>query len=38
VDPAAGVAAVVGTQLVPTMDDTHERKFNELERALYGGL
>ncbi|KAJ7789773.1 beta-lactamase [Mycena olivaceomarginata] len=38
VDPAAGVAAVVGTQLVPTMDDMHERKYNELERALYGGL
>ncbi|KAK7033410.1 beta-lactamase/transpeptidase-like protein [Favolaschia claudopus] len=35
VDPAAGVAAVFGTQLVPTGDRIFDAKMDELERALY---
>ncbi|KAF7374586.1 hypothetical protein MSAN_00343200 [Mycena sanguinolenta] len=38
VDPTSGVAAVFGTQLAPTGDDMHERKYNELERVLYSEL
>ncbi|KAF7336866.1 hypothetical protein MVEN_02122900 [Mycena venus] len=38
VDFATGVAAVFATQLIPTGDDTHERLYDELERALYVGL
>ncbi|KAJ6578097.1 beta-lactamase [Mycena capillaripes] len=37
-DPATGVAAVFGMQLVPTGDDTHKRLFDALERELYKGL
>jgi hypothetical protein len=38
VDPTAGVAAVLGMQLVPTNDDTHKRLFGMLEREVYKGL
>ncbi|KAJ6512870.1 beta-lactamase/transpeptidase-like protein [Mycena sanguinolenta] len=38
VDPTAGVAVVFGTQLVPTGDEMHDRKSDELERVLYSGL
>jgi len=38
VDHTTGVAAVFATQILPTGDDTHERLYNELERALYAGL
>ncbi|KAJ6578099.1 beta-lactamase/transpeptidase-like protein [Mycena capillaripes] len=38
VDPAAGVAAVFGMQLVPTGDETHKRLLDELEKELYKGL
>ncbi|KAJ6561999.1 beta-lactamase/transpeptidase-like protein [Mycena capillaripes] len=38
VDPAAGVAVVFGTQILPATDDTHERMYALLEKELYAGL
>ncbi|KAJ6557378.1 beta-lactamase/transpeptidase-like protein [Mycena vulgaris] len=38
IDPTTGVAAVFGTQLVPTDDDKHEQVYALLEQELYAGL
>ncbi|KAJ7288424.1 beta-lactamase/transpeptidase-like protein [Mycena rebaudengoi] len=38
IDPASGIAFVLGTQLVSPADDEYEKLYNEVERALYAGL
>ncbi|KAJ7826319.1 beta-lactamase/transpeptidase-like protein, partial [Mycena leptocephala] len=38
VDPTAGVAAVLGTQLLPPADETYDRMYGVLEKELYAGL
>ncbi|KAJ7288425.1 beta-lactamase [Mycena rebaudengoi] len=38
IDPASGIAFVLGTQLAPPGDDEYEKLYNEVERALYAGL
>ncbi|KAF9541421.1 beta-lactamase/transpeptidase-like protein [Agrocybe pediades] len=37
-DPQTGIAAVYGTQLVPTFDTEVKQLWDRLERALYAGL
>jgi hypothetical protein len=38
VDPATGVAVVFATQLLPGLDNTHERLYDLVEREVYAGL
>lgn len=38
VDPETGIAAVYGTQVVPTCDAEVVQLWEELERALYAGI
>ncbi|KAJ7364423.1 beta-lactamase [Mycena albidolilacea] len=38
VDPATGVAVIFATQLLPGLDNTHERLYDLVEREVYAGL
>jgi len=38
IDPAAGVAVVLATQLLPMVDNNFEKMYDALERELYSGL
>ncbi|KAK7033428.1 beta-lactamase/transpeptidase-like protein, partial [Favolaschia claudopus] len=37
IDPDAGVAAVLGTQIAPMADEMYSKTYTALERALYAG-
>ena len=38
IDPETGVAAVFGTQIIPTADQEVYRLYVEFEKTLYAGL